>query len=74
MFDINTASITDLKAFAYDQMRLLETVQQNIQLVNNEIARRNIATLDAITPEAETKKEVTADTTPTPDVPAEAQA
>lgn len=40
MTDLKTLSIKDLKALAYDMLVQYETAQQNIKLINQEIALR----------------------------------
>ena len=37
---ITEMELNDLKALAYDQIVLLERCQQNLQIINAEIARR----------------------------------
>lgn len=46
MVDIGELSDDELKALAYDQLVLLRTVQQNIRLIENELARRAPATTE----------------------------
>ena len=38
--DLNTLSINDLKALAYDHLALIENSQRVIQLVNQELNKR----------------------------------
>ena len=38
--DITKKSVDELKSLAYDQMVELQRIQQNLQLINNEIAKR----------------------------------
>lgn len=38
--DITIATETELKAAAYDQIALMEHAQQNIKLINEELAKR----------------------------------
>ena len=39
--DIKKFSLTELKAMAYDQLAQLEHIQQNIRLINAEIAEKS---------------------------------
>ena len=38
--DINTLTIEQLKAFAYDELRKLETAQNNLRVLNQKIAEK----------------------------------
>ena len=40
IMDITKKSVDELKSLAYDQMVELQRIQQNLQLINNEIAKR----------------------------------
>lgn len=49
--DIKKLSIQELKAFAYDQLVLIEQGQANIKIINAEIAERNKPMSEEITEE-----------------------
>ena len=38
--DISKMTVEQLKAFAYDQMMLLNQIQNNINIINQELAKR----------------------------------
>jgi hypothetical protein len=40
MMDVTTMTIEQLKALAYDQIVIRENAERNLQILNNEIARR----------------------------------
>jgi hypothetical protein len=40
MMDVTTMTIEQLKALAYDQIVTRENAERNLQILNNEIARR----------------------------------
>jgi hypothetical protein len=39
--DITTLSLTELKALAYEQLVLLNRTQNNLKIIEQEIAKRN---------------------------------
>lgn len=41
MIDLKQMSLSDLKALAYDQLALIEQNQNNLKIINAEIAERN---------------------------------
>jgi len=55
MFDITKATVEELKAMAYDTLGEIERQQNNLRVLNNEIAKRGQEGVD--TKEKEVKKE-----------------
>ena len=39
--DLKTSSVTELKAFAFDILVQIENSQKNLQMINQEIAKRS---------------------------------
>lgn len=54
--NLDSLDLNGLKSLAYDLIALGQNTQKNLDIVNQEIAKRN--QLEVITPEVETPKEV----------------
>jgi sRNA-binding carbon storage regulator CsrA len=56
MMDVTTMTIEQIKALAYDQIAIRENAERNLQILNNEIARRAKEEQSEKTPTEKTEK------------------
>ena len=54
-FDIKTATVTELKAIAFDVLVQIETNQKNLQIINQEIAKRSNEVIPKAEPDGKKK-------------------
>jgi hypothetical protein len=52
--DITKSTVVELKALAFDELVKIETAQKNVQMLNQELAKRETEVKPEVTPEPTT--------------------